>query len=219
MRHDEHSDARERMIRGQLQARGVVDSRVLEAFRAVPRERFVRPGDEDRAYADHALVIGHQQTISQPYMVGVMTAFLGLTGSERVLEVGTGSGYQCAVLAELSREVWSVERIPELADAARRTLGDLGYTHVQVVTGDGSLGWEEAAPYDAIVVTAAAPAPPTALLHQLSPEGGRLVVPVGNRDLQHLVRIERQGTAFTTERTLGCRFVPLLGEEGWTEEA
>lgn len=160
--------------------------------------------------------IGHHQTISQPYMVAVMTERLSLTGDERVLEVGTGSGYQCAILAELAREVYSIERVPELARTARDLLvDDLGYRNVQLRCGDGTLGWSEAGPFHAIVVTAAAPEPPHPLLEQLHPEGGRLVIPVGDQSLQHLVKVERHGTSFTREHTTPCRFVPLLGLEGW----
>jgi protein-L-isoaspartate(D-aspartate) O-methyltransferase len=181
----------------------------------VPRERFVPEAARARAYGDHALSIGHGQTISQPYMVAVMTQALDLARGDRVLEVGTGSGYQAAVLAELAREVWSVERIPELADRATALLGELGYANVHVRAGDGTLGWPEQAPFDAIVVTAGAPASPRSLLSQLAPGGGRLVAPVGDRELQHLEIVERRGADYVTRRSIGCRFVPLLGAEGW----
>jgi len=209
--------ARAHMVRDHLQARGVDSPRVLAAFERVPRERFVPEPARARAYADQALAIGHGQTISQPYMVAVMTEALELDGSERVLEVGTGSGYQAAVLAELAREVWSVERIPALGAEAAALLAELGYANVRVVCSDGSLGWPEQAPYDAVIVTAAAPAPPPSLLAQLSPDGGRLVVPVGDRDLQYLAVVERHGTEYVTRRSVGCRFVPLLGAEGWPD--
>lgn len=208
--------ARARMVRTQLEGRGVASPRVLDALVRVPRERFVPDVLRSRACGDHALAIGHGQTISQPYMVAAMTQALDLQGSERVLEVGTGSGYQCAVLAELAAEVWSVERIPELADEALALLAGLGYRNVHVRTGDGTLGWPEAAPFDAIVVTAAAPVTPPSLLEQLA-DGGRLVAPVGDRDLQHLVVVERDGTEYRSRHSLGCRFVPLVGEEGWPD--
>lgn len=209
--------ARDHMVRTQILDRGVYDPRVLRALRNVPREQFVQPENRTQAYTDHALGIGHHQTISQPYMVAVMTEALRLEGHERVLEIGTGSGYQCAVLAHLAGEVWSVERIPELTEAARARLAELGLVNVHIRTGDGTLGWPEAAPFDGILVTAAAPQPPPSLLGQLHPDGGRLVIPVGDRDLQHVVRIERQGTEYTSERFVGCRFVPLLGAEGWND--
>ena len=209
--------ARARMVRDQLEERGVASARVLAAIERVPRERFVPDASRARSYADHALAIGHGQTISQPYMVAVMTEALDLHGTEHVLEIGTGSGYQCAILAELASEVYSVERIPELAADARTLLAELGYRSVHVRAGDGSLGWPEEAPFHAVVVTAAAPEAPRALLDQLSPDGGRLVVPVGDRELQHLAIVERSGNEYVTRYSLGCRFVPLLGEQGWPE--
>ena len=209
------SGERDRMIRKQIRARGITSPRILDALARVPRERFVRAPTRDRAYADRALGIGYHQTISQPYMVAIMTEALDPSPDERVLEVGTGSGYQCAVLACLAAEVWSVERIPALAEEAEARLEALGFTNVHVRTGDGSLGWPEEAPFAGILVTAGAPAPPPSLLRQLDPAGGRLVAPVGGRDLQHLVRIERHGTEYLSDRRIGCRFVPLVGEEGW----
>lgn len=207
------------MVQVQLRDRGIADARLLDVMGRVPREAFVPPEAASRAYFDRAMPIGQHQTISQPYMVAVMTEDLSLTGHERVLEVGTGSGYQCAILAELAEEVYSIERIPRLARDAQRLLADeLGYRNVHVRCGDGTLGWPEAGPFQAIVVTAAAPEPPPSLLEQLDPEGGRLVVPVGDRNLQRLLRMERHGTSFTTRRTTACRFVPLLGLEGWGEE-
>jgi protein-L-isoaspartate(D-aspartate) O-methyltransferase len=208
---------RDHMIQTQIRARGVTDPRVLDALARVPRERFVHPDARTRAYSDHALGIGHHQTISQPYMVAIMTATLAPGPDERVLEIGTGSGYQSAILACLAKEVWTVERIRELADSALERLRELGFSNVHVRTGDGSVGWPEAAPFDAILVTAGAPAPPPSLLTQLDPGRGRMVIPVGGRDLQHLVRVERRGTEFVSDRTVGCRFVPLVGDEGWGE--
>jgi protein-L-isoaspartate(D-aspartate) O-methyltransferase len=183
----------------------------------VPREGFVPPGLEGQAYADCALGIGFGQTISQPYMVAMMTEALALEGSERVLEIGTGSGYQSAVLAILAAEVISIERIPELAEEAAERLRDLGYHNVRVEVGDGSLGHRLGGPFDGILVTAAAPEAPPSLLHQLRADGGRLVLPVGDRGLQHIHVVHRNGTEFVTERQTACRFVPLLGEEGWRD--
>lgn len=217
MEERDYAERRERMVRGQLEHRGVASARVLDALRRVPRERFVQERERGRAYADHALPIGRGQTISQPYMVAVMTEALRLRAQDRVLEVGTGSGYQAAVLAELAAEVWTVERIAELARDATAVLEALGYANVHVRAGDGSLGWPEAAPFDRILVTAGAPAVPRTLVDQLSPEGGRLVAPVGERDLQELVVVERRGRRTRQRRILACRFVPLLGEEGWPE--
>ena len=212
---DDWESDREQMVRSQLRSRGIGDPRVLRAMSDVPRDRFVPVERRHRAYTDHALMLSHGQTISQPYMVAVMTQALELEGVERALEVGTGSGYQAAVLAELCAEVWTVERVPELAEAADMLLADLGYANIEVQLGDGSLGWPEAAPFDAILVTAGAPAPPPSLLDQLDPDGGRLVVPVGGPNLQNVLRVTRSGTEFTTDEMTACRFVPLLGKEGW----
>jgi len=217
MNHPDWIAQREHMIQTQIRARGVTDPRILDALARVPRERFVHPEARTRAYSDHALGIGHHQTISQPYMVAIMTAILAPGPDERVLEIGTGSGYQSAVLACLAKEVWTIERIGDLADSARERLDELGFSNVQIRTGDGSVGWPEAAPFDAILVTAGAPAPPPSLLGQLDPERGRMVIPVGGRDLQHLVRLARRGTEFVSDRSVGCRFVPLVGDEGWEE--
>lgn len=206
---------RARMVQGQLRPRGIDDPRLLDALSRVPRDRFVPPSSRERAYADQALPIAHGQTISQPFMVAVMTQALSLGGTERVLEVGTGSGYQAAILAELAGQVWTVERIPALAEEARRLLRELGYTNVEVRAGDGTMGWADHAPYDAILVTAAAPRTPDPLLEQLSPDGGILVAPVGDQDLQQLMVIQRHGTSYETRRSIGCRFVPLIGEHAW----
>ena len=207
--------ARAHMVRNQIEARGVRSPEVLAAMGRVPRERFLPPPLRTRAYLDQALAIGHHQTISQPYMVAVMTEALGLTGAEKVLEVGTGSGYQTAVLAELAREVHSMERIPALADSAESLLRELGYGNVRIRVGDGSLGWREEAPFQAILVTAGAPDAPRSLLAQLDEDGGVLVAPVVDRELQYVLRVQRRGTEFSTEHLMGCRFVPLLGAEGW----
>jgi protein-L-isoaspartate(D-aspartate) O-methyltransferase len=205
--------ARREMVRQQLQQRGVVDRHVLEAIQRVPRHRFVTPGCEALAYDDRALPIDCGQTISQPLIVGLMTQALDLTGSQRVLEVGTGSGYQAAVLAELAAEVISIERHPELSAAAARVLDELGYANVSLVVGDGWLGWPPKAPYDRIIVTAAAEKCPPALLEQLA-DRGILVVPVGPDDAQELMRFERHGDRIESTWLTSCRFVPLLHGTG-----
>ncbi len=209
--------ARQRMVEEQLAARGIRDPRVLEAMRTVPRHRFVPEDMRDLAYADAPLPIGQRQTISQPYIVALMTELLELTGDEKVLEIGTGSGYQAAVLGALAREVYSVERLPALAERARALLRELGYHNVHVVVGDGTRGLREHAPYDAIVVTAAAPRVPKPLLEQLA-DGGRLVLPVGSRAGQILERWVRQGDEWRQERITPVAFVPLVGEHGWSGE-
>jgi len=208
---------RANMVEYQLRRRGIKDERVLQAFLKVPRHKFVRPQDIWHAYEDYPLSIGYGQTISQPYMVAIMTELLELKGDERVLEIGTGSGYQAAILAELAKEVFTIERIPELAKKAEKVLQELGYNNVKVVVGDGSKGLPEFAPYDGIIVTAAAPKPPQPLLEQLK-DGRRLVIPVGSRKLQDLLRITRIGNEFKTENFGPCLFVPLIGEEGWKAE-
>ena len=193
--------------------RGIRDERVLAAVAAVPRELFVPEDLRRHAYADRALPIGCGQTISQPFMVATMLEALGLQGG-RALEIGTGSGYQAAVLAELADDVVTVERVPELADEARRTLDRAGYGRVDVRVGDGTLGVQENAPFDGIVVAAAAPAAPESLYEQLAP-GGRLVVPVGTQRDQWLEIVERTPEGPVRVRTVPCRFVPLIGSEGF----
>jgi len=205
---------RAEMVEHQLRRRGIRDERVLAAFLNVPRHKFVRPQDLWVAYDDYPLPIGYGQTISQPYIVALMTELLALKGDERVLEVGTGSGYQAAILAELAKEVVTIERIPELARRAQRVLTDLGYRNVTVLVGDGSLGAPDFAPFDAIIVTAAAPHPPKALLEQLK-DGGRLVIPIGDRTLQELIRFVRKGDEWQEEKHGPCLFVPLIGKNGW----
>jgi protein-L-isoaspartate(D-aspartate) O-methyltransferase len=210
---------RERMVREQLEAREVRDSRVLEAMRRVPRHRFVPESLRDSAYEDRPQPIGERQTISQPLMVGIMTELLHLNGYERVLEVGTGSGYQTAILAELSAEVISIERHPRLADRARELLEHLGYRNIGVHAGDGTLGFPDREPFDRIIVTAAAPEVPTSLLNQLA-NGGRMVIPVGKADIQTLKVVckDQEGNVSETDYG-GCLFVPLIGEQGWAESA
>ena len=206
--------AREHMVAGQLERRGVRDPRVLDAMRHVPRHLFVAPEHRADAYADRALPIGNGQTISQPYMVAIMSAALGAVAGKRVLEIGTGSGYQAAILAELAAEVITIERRPELADSARQTLAAQGYTNITVIVGDGSAGHTPCAPYGGILVTAGAPQVPASLKAQLA-DGARLVVPVGSHEHQHLLVIERAGDTFVEVRAEACVFVPLIGSEGW----
>jgi protein-L-isoaspartate(D-aspartate) O-methyltransferase len=206
--------ARADMVAGQIERRGVREPRVLEAMRHVPRHMFVPPDQRAGAYEDRALPIGYGQTISQPYMVAIMSAALGAVAGTRVLEIGTGSGYQAAVLAELAAQVITIERHPELGDAARQTLTSLGYTNVTVIVGDGSLGHPSCAPYAGIVVTAGAPQVPASLKAQLA-DGARLVVPVGSHEHQNLLVIERAGETFVEVRAEACVFVPLIGCEGW----
>jgi len=206
---------RERMVWEQIHARGIRDQRVLNAFLRVPRHLFCPPDTPlHQAYADHPLPIGRGQTISQPYMVAEMTAWLDPDEDDRILEIGAGSGYQAAILACLAREVHSVERIPELAAEAEERLKRLGFHNVHIHVGDGTEGWPPAAPYDGIIVTAAAPETPEPLLRQLA-DGGRLVIPVGSRYLQDLCIWQRHGEKFEVHRAGGCRFVPLIGRYGW----
>jgi len=211
---NEREQERLEMIRDQLQHRNVHDERVLQAMAAVPRHHFVPQQLSDRAYADNALPIGAGQTISQPFIVALTAAALQIQGHERVLEVGTGSGYAAAVLSQLAAEVWSVERVRALALDAKHLLHELGYGNVHVGIGDGTSGWPDHAPYDAIAVAAAAPTIPQPLLDQLAP-GGRLVLPVGTRDDQQMLRIVRTPRGFTQQNLGPVRFVPLIGDHGW----
>ena len=206
------------MVRRQIERRGVTDRRVLTAMETVPREAFVPESVRARAYDDGALPLGHGQTISQPYVVATMIAELALTPGARVLEVGTGSGYAAAMLSQIAEHVDTVERIQELAVAARARLRQLGYRNVAVHMGDGSSGWPDLAPYDGVLVSAGAPAVPESLKAQLA-QGGTLVIPVGpSLAEQVLVRVHRDADGTLEERTLGAvRFVPLLGAEGWSE--
>ena len=217
MSHQDCSAAREQMVATQIADRGIADPLVLAAMRAVPREAFVPQAERAFAYDDHPLPIGAGQTISQPYIVALTTEALGLAGGERVLEIGTGCGYAAAVLGRIAAEVHSVERIDTLAAAARDNLARVGAANVQVHTGDGTLGWPAAAPYDAIAVTAAGPEVPAALKAQLKP-GGRIVMPVGDRQgwQQELLRwsVDAQGREHI-ENLCGVRFVPLVGEQGF----
>ena len=208
--------AKQDMLRRQLQQRGIDDPRVLAAMAKVPRERFVPAEVRDHAYADRALPIDCGQTISQPYIVALMTQALELSGQELVLEIGTGSGYQTAILAELAREVVSIERHAELTAKARAALSELGYANITLLTGDGTLGWPPRAPYDRILVTAAAAICPPPLWAQLA-EGGILVIPLGGRDSQTLQVMRKEDGLPRTSSISGCRFVPLVGSEGWPE--
>jgi protein-L-isoaspartate(D-aspartate) O-methyltransferase len=201
--------AREEMVASQIAARGVKDEATLAALRAVPRQLFVPPELRAQAYEDHPLPIGHGQTISQPYIVAFMTEAAGLHGAERVLEIGTGSGYQAAVLSRIAEEVYTIEIVAPLADAAAALLKRLGFANVHVRSGDGYLGWPEAAPFDAILVTAAAPRIPEPLKQQLR-DGGRLLLPLGD-DWQELVVVTRHGDRFDERRVLAVRFVPMTG--------
>lgn len=214
---DPYEVARRRMVTEQIVPGGVKDPRVLEAMGRVKRHAFVSPGMEDQAYLDRPLPIGFGQTISQPLMVALMTEALRLTGQERVLEIGTGSGYQAAVLSELAREVYTVERVAELSIRARKALYRLQYRNVKLRIGDGTLGWPEMAPFDGIVVTAGAPVVPQALVGQLV-DGGWLVIPVGGEELQYLEVIQRVGTSVQKRAVTACRFVKLIGAEGWSDE-
>jgi protein-L-isoaspartate(D-aspartate) O-methyltransferase len=211
----EATEARTRMVERQLRRRGIADARVLEAMSRVPRELFVPENVRHLAYADGALPIGYGQTISQPFIVATICSLLGLSGDEHVLDVGTGSGYQAAVLAELADEVVTIERVPELAERAGAALAAAGLPDVDVRVGDGSLGVPDKAPFDAIAVAAAAPMVPPALYEQLA-ESGRLVVPRGGRGGQELVLVERTSEGAVERRSVSCRFVPLLGEEGFS---
>lgn len=212
---DRYSALRERMVLRQIKGRGVSDERVLAAFMKVERHRFTLPEFARDAYEDEPLPIGDGQTISQPYMVALMTEALDLGGGERVLEVGTGSGYQAAILAELAAEVYTIERNEALAKRAGETLSTLGYSTVRMRVGDGTLGWPEHAPYQGIVVTAGGPSVPESLKSQLDPNGGVMVMPVGGRMIQSLVKVKRNGEEYETEDLGSCRFVPLVGQEGW----
>lgn len=205
---------RRAMVEEQIRKRGISSPRLLEALARIPRHLFVPEELAPHAYEDRALGIGEQQTISQPYMVAAMTEYLELQGSERVLEVGAGSGYQAAVLAELAREVITVEKNVSLAESARARLASLGYLNIRVEIGDGTLGWADAAPFDGILVAAAAPAVPPPLTAQLA-EGGRLVIPVGESDKQMLMRIRKRDGEIMQEKLFACQFVPLLGRYGW----
>ena len=202
------------MVEEQLIPRGIKEPPVLNAFRKVPREKFVPFERRDNSYDDFPLPIGEEQTISQPYIVALMTETLALKGEEKVLEIGTGSGYQTAIIAEIVEEIYTVERIIPLAQRAKKTLKELGYTTIKIKVGDGTEGWEEFSPYDAIIVTAAAPKLPQSLIKQLN-KSGRLIIPLGNLYSQELILYEKKMGKLMTRNFGGCRFVPLRGEHGW----
>jgi protein-L-isoaspartate(D-aspartate) O-methyltransferase len=209
------AEQRHRMVEEQIVRRGVGDDNVIAAMRSVPRHLFVPPEREHLAYADEALPIGHGQTISQPYMVALMTELLRADVRKKILDVGSGSGYQTAVLGEVAGLVIAIERIPDLAERSREVLERLGYDNVRVVTGDGSLGLPEEAPFDGILVAAATPEAPQPLLRQLA-DGGRLVIPLGDVNREQMLTVfTREGTGFRRDEQLYCRFVPLIGAEGF----
>jgi protein-L-isoaspartate(D-aspartate) O-methyltransferase len=215
--HDlDQSSPQEEMIRQQIIDRGIRDLRVLAAMRAVPRDLFFKSTYQDQAFADRAAPIGHGQTISQPYIVALMTQRLDVHESHRVLEIGTGSGYQTAVLARLAREIYSIERVKPLLDDAWERLMSLNVRNVKFRHGDGTLGWPEAAPFDRILIAAGAPDIPNRLLHQLT-DGGLAVLPVGTRDGQMLVTVRRHGEKFERTDVVPVKFVKLIGREGWGE--
>jgi len=211
------SKTRLKMVDEQVAARGIQDQRVLAAMRKVPRHLFVEEALQDQAYSDHPLPIGDKQTISQPYMVALMTEALALTGKEKVLEIGTGSGYQTAILAECAAKVFSIERIRSLAIRARKLLLDLGYFNVEIKFSDGTVGWNDESPFDAIMVTAGAPDIPQPLIDQLK-VGGRMAIPVGDANIQDLIRITKTEDGTKKEDFGGCRFVKLIGKHGWEAE-
>ncbi len=207
---------REEMVRHQIQARGIKDPVVLSAFRSVPRHLFVSEALRDQAYGDYPLPIGEQQTISQPYIVAEMTQALELRKDDRVLEIGTGSGYQAAILAEIVYRVYTIERIRSLYIQARKLLDKLHYHNIVMRCSDGTAGWKDESPFDAIIVTAGAPHVPEKLLDQLV-EGGRMVVPVGNQHSQDLIKVVKDKKGIHKSNLGGCRFVKLIGEQGWKE--
>ncbi len=209
--------ARLKMVEEQIVSRGIKDDKLIGAMKKIPRHLFVEEALQNQAYSDHPLPIGEKQTISQPYMVALMTEALLLTGTEKVLEIGTGSGYQTAILAELSEKVFSVERIRSLAIRARKLLYELGYFNVEIKIFDGTFGWTEESPFDAIMVTAGSPDIPQPLIDQLS-IGGRLVIPVGDALVQDLFRVTKTEQGVRKEDLGGCRFVKLIGKYGWEAE-
>jgi protein-L-isoaspartate(D-aspartate) O-methyltransferase len=209
-------DPKQRMIELHLRGRDIKDTRVLDAFEKVPREAFVGQSDQPRAYSDHPLSIGYNQTISQPYIVGLTVQTLNLQETDTVLELGTGSGYEAAILSLLCSKVITVERIPELADKARSVLESLGYTNIEVIIADGTLGYAENAPYNAIAVSAAAPSIPDPLIEQLD-INGRMVIPVGPKGFQELTYVKKDGKGNVVDKrnVCNCTFVPLIGEKGF----
>jgi protein-L-isoaspartate(D-aspartate) O-methyltransferase len=214
MNHDEQSAARRRMVEEQLRTRGIHDPHVLRIMGVIPRHLFVDPALDPKAYSDTALPIGEGQTISQPYMVALMTQALDLTGDEKVLEIGTGSGYQTAILAELADRVFTVERISAIGIAARERLTGMGYSNIISRVADGTVGWREMSLYDRVLVTAGAPRVPTFLEEQLRP-GGIAVIPVGTSESQSLIKVTRTAKGLVERNLCDCSFVPLIGKDGW----
>lgn len=214
---NEYSATRQKMVETQLLPRGIKDSRVIAAMKKVPRHLFLDEALWPEAYEDHPVPIGEKQTISQPFIVAIMSETLKLNGKEKILEIGTGSGYQTAILAELAEQVYSIERLPSIAKRARKILDELKYSNIVITIGDGTLGWKDHSPYDGIIVTAAAPYPPQTLLEQLK-IGGRLVIPIGDESTQDLTLYIRESEGdYNKESYGGCRFVKLIGEQGWRE--
>jgi len=213
MPHRSYHIARKRMVEEQLRPQ-IKDERVLKAMMTIPRDKFVPEALIDQAYQDRPLNIGGGQTISQPLIVAMMTEILSLTGKEKILEIGTGSGYQAAVLCELAKFVYSIERIEKLSNRARKVLYGLGYSNFKLRIGDGTMGWKEEAPFDGIIVTAGAPVIPKALVEQLK-DGGKLVIPVGGEEVQQLKVLTRNGGEVLERTVSGCRFVKLIGQDGW----
>jgi len=208
--------ARERMVNNQLAARGIADEGVLQAMGKIPRHLFISEALAGEAYNDHPVPIGEKQTISQPYIVALMTEALGLKGKENTLEIGTGCGYQTAILAELSSRVYTIERIKSLLVNARKLLAQLGYTNILFKAFDGTLGWKAYAPFDAIMVTAGAPSVPKPLIDQLA-DNGRMIIPIGDRYTQELIKVTKKGENLEQHSLGGCRFVNLIGIHGWKD--
>ena len=210
------AEARIEMVEEQIIRRGINKENVISAFKKVPRHKFASDVSLSSAYGDHPLPIVEGQTISQPYMVALMTQCLELNGGEKVLEVGLGSGYQAAILAEIAAKVYSIERFASLVSKAEKVLTELRYINIEIKVGDGTLGWKEVSPFDGIIVTAASPDVPSSLIEQLK-EGGRLVIPVGGRFMQRLMVIRKKSNNLLEKEICGCVFVPLVGKEGWKE--
>ncbi len=213
----DYETLRKRMVEEQLIPRGIKDPRVLNAFYKIERHKFIPENLRNTAYADFPLPIGEGQTISQPYIVALMTECLDLTGKEKVLEIGTGSGYQTAILAELAGEVYSIERFESLAERAQTILGDLGYKNIKIKVGDGTMGWEEARPFDRIIITAASPKVPLPLIDQLT-DNGKLILPLGESFSQVLTLVEKKDGKLKSIDVCGCVFVPLIGKHGWSNK-
>ena len=213
----DYENLRKRMVEEQLIPRGIKNQRVLDAFYKIERHKFIPENLRNTAYADFPLPIGEGQTISQPYIVALMTECLDLTGKEKVLEIGTGSGYQTAILVELAGEVYSIERFESLAERAQTILGDLGYKNIKIKVGDGTMGWEEARPFDRIIITAASPKVPLPLIDQLT-DNGKLILPLGESFSQVLTLVEKKDGKLKSIDVCGCVFVPLIGKHGWSNK-